>query len=151
MAWIVFLLAKSSAFADPAELRAARTVERMGGKVIREGRVIGPYVVDVVVGVKLNMTRATDADLKELAVFKHLRTLDLFGTRVTDAGLKELIALEKLEELDLTFTKVTSAGAEQLTALTRLQRLDVDWRISENGVVALKKARPHLIIRTFVR
>lgn len=61
-------------------------------------------------GLELWDKTVTNADLKELAALKTLRSLSLFGTKVTDAGLKELSELESLRSLALYGTKVTDAG-----------------------------------------
>ena len=44
----------------------------------------------------LDLTKVTEAGLKELTPLKNLTTLDLSYTQVTDAGLKELAALKNL-------------------------------------------------------
>ena len=61
-------------------------------------------------GVCLNLTKVTDAGLKELAGLKSLRALYLAGTQVTDAGLKGLAGRKALQTIDLRGTKVTDAG-----------------------------------------
>jgi len=58
----------------------------------------------------LNLTKVTDAGLKELAGLKSLRALYLAGTQVTDAGLKGLAGRKALQTIDLRGTKVTDAG-----------------------------------------
>jgi hypothetical protein len=76
-----------------------------------------------VVAVHLGGTRATDADLKELAGLRHLQALYLEGTAVTDAGLKRLAGLEELERLRLSHTLVGDAGLKELAGLKRLRTL----------------------------
>ncbi len=68
-------------------------------------------------GLCLNLTKVTDAGLKELAGLKSLQALYLAGTQVTDAGLKELAGLKSLQILDLRGTKVTDAGLKELAGL----------------------------------
>jgi hypothetical protein len=65
--------------ADEAEDRAVRAIERLGGRVMREKAAGSP-----VFGISLNQSKATDADLKELSGFTHLRYLDLGYTQVTE-------------------------------------------------------------------
>jgi hypothetical protein len=65
--------------------------------------------------------RFVDEDLRDLADFAHLQTLDLFRTQVTNGGLDALKGMDNLQELNLSGTPVTDAG-----------------------VAALKKAKPDL-------
>src|SRR5262245_41939792 len=74
-----------------------------------------------VVRLNLRFRRVTDADMKHVAVFKRLQTLDLLRTKVTDVGLKELAGLTELEELHLGSTKVTDAGLKELVGLDKLR------------------------------
>ncbi len=62
----------------------------------------------------LSNIRVTDADLKDLAVFKRLTLLFLDRTQVTDAGLKELVVLWRLHALRLRGTRVTDLGMNEL-------------------------------------
>ncbi len=78
-----------SARADEAE--AVKAVERFRGRVTRDESKPGKPVV----GVNLWATEVTDEDLKKLAPFKDLTTLDVSSSgysecRVTDEGLKHL-------------------------------------------------------------
>ena len=74
-------------------------------------------------GLCLNLTKVTDAELKELAGLKSLQAMYLAGTQVTDAGLKEVAGLKSLQTLDVRRTKVTDAGLKDLAGLKSLQRL----------------------------
>ncbi|HEV3261878.1 MAG TPA: hypothetical protein VG013_33820, partial [Gemmataceae bacterium] len=106
--------------AHDAEEQAAKAVEHLGGRVVRDfnGR------ARPVVGVNLFGNQVTDADLKELAALKGLRTLDLgFCKGVTNAGLKELAGLKGLQTLYLSYTQVKDAGLKELAVLTRLREL----------------------------
>jgi internalin A len=94
------------------EAAAVKAVEKLGGRVIVDTKRPGKPVV----GVDLDRTKVTDADLKELKELKSLRKLDLTGTKVTDAGVKELKVLKSLEVLFLTGTKVTDEGVKELKA-----------------------------------
>lgn len=117
---LVVLIASSGVWADDAEDKALKFVEKFDGRVTRDEKVPGKPVVTV----SLNFAKLTDADLKELAAFKSLKTLRLVSVQtLTDAGLKELAALTTLTELDLTRTKVTDAGLKELAPLKNLSVL----------------------------
>src|SRR3954452_6604591 len=72
--------------------KAVALVEKLGGSAKRDAKKAGRPVISV----ELRNTKATDADLKELAVFKQLVSLCLDNTQVTDTGLKELAAFKQL-------------------------------------------------------
>ena len=74
-------------------------------------------------GLCLNLTKMTDAGLKELAGLKSLHALFLAGTQVTDAGLKEVAGQKSLQTVDVRWTQVTDAGLKELAGLKSLQRL----------------------------
>jgi len=94
------------------EAAAVKMIEKLGGRVKVDTKRPGKPVV----GVDLDRTKVTDADLKELKELKSWRKLDLTNTKVTDAGVKELKVLKSLEVLFLTGTKVTDAGVKELQA-----------------------------------
>lgn len=96
--------------ADDAEDKAAKAVEDLGGKVVRDDKAPGKPVVQV----SLAGSDVTDADLKSLAGVKNLQQLDLNETKITDAGLKDLAGFKELHLLRLAFTKTTDAGIADL-------------------------------------
>ena len=118
----VLLLAAAPLFADDAEDKAVGVVEKLGGLAVRDEKdPARPVIV-----VRLNLTKATDADLKELAAMKGLRELDLVEVKVTDAGLKELAALKGLRTLNLGGCRgVTDAGLKNLADLKELKDLNL--------------------------
>ena len=83
------LLAAVPAFADDAEDASAQAVQKLGGRVVRFDSNRGPQYITV----DLTSSKATDADLKDLAGLKAARFLNLTRTAVTDAGLQELAPL----------------------------------------------------------
>ncbi len=107
---IAVLVTGSACRADDAEDKAVKFVENLKGGVIRDDKLPGKPVVEV----NLVSTKITDTDLKELAAFKNLTTLDLSSTKVTDACVKELASLKNLTSLELRSTKVTDAGVKEL-------------------------------------
>jgi internalin A len=132
---------------DPAEERAAETVRKWGATVDRDWATSAKTVVGVYCWGPPGTL--TEADLKQLVAFKHLRILLLHltvtdahikalaslqnlekldlcnNTKVTDAGLKELAPLKELRILRLANTEVTDAGLKELAAFQKLRALDV--------------------------
>ncbi len=95
-------------------------------------------------GLCLNLTKVTDAGLKELAGLKSLQALYLAGngreaeTQLTDTGLKALASLKSLQILDVRGTKVTDAGLKHLAALKSLQSLYLtDCQVTDAGLKEL--------------
>jgi hypothetical protein len=100
---------------------------------------LGENFFATVVGVSLENSSCTDADLRDLAVLTQLRWLDLGGTRITDAGLERLTGLTRLQELGLSGTLVTGAGLKHIEGLTQLQLLDLrGTRVTDAGLEHLK-------------
>lgn len=92
-----------------------------------------------VIGLSLDLSDVTDAELVYLKGLAELQNLDLSGTQITDAGLVHLAGLTKLQELRLSSTKITDAGLEQLKRLTQLQRLYLsNNKITDDGLVHLE-------------
>lgn len=94
-------------------------IDRLSGKVIRDEDQPGRPII----AVDLSHSTVTDADLKRLARFTELQSLELSFTDVTDEGLEHLRVLVNLEHLDLTNTDTTYAGLKHLKQLVMLQNL----------------------------
>jgi tRNA A-37 threonylcarbamoyl transferase component Bud32 len=121
-----------------SEEQAVRAVQQLGGKISRDDKLPGKPVVSV----SLAHTKAADADLRALAAFPQLRTLELQGTKVTDAGMKYVGELKDLQSLDLLFAPVGDAGIKRLAGLTRLQMLTLSGRkVTDAGMRDLEKLR----------
>ena len=131
----VLLLAAAPLRADDAEDQAAKAIEKLGGKVVRDDKDPDQPVIEVDFG----RTKVTDAGLKEMAPLKGLQSLDLAGTQVTDAGLKQLADLKGLLKLNLRVCQgVTDAGLKELAPLKRLQSLDIGFtRVTDVGLKEL--------------
>jgi hypothetical protein len=85
----------------------------------------------------------TDAGLKELKELK-LTHLHLYVTQVGDAGVKELTGLP-LQFLQLEGTKITDTALKDLKEMKTLSDLTVtDTAVTNEGVTALRKARPNM-------
>jgi internalin A len=148
--------------AGPTEEEAFEVVRKLGGWARRDDFNHGVAGVRV----KLSDTRATDADLRVAAAFKHLTqlylaqtpitgtglkhltgqahltTLGLTGTRVTDDALKHVGELKQLETLELQSTPVTDAGMKHLAGLTKLQTLSLfGTQVSDAGMSDVGRLR----------
>ena len=85
LAFALLLAGRLSAGDD--DTKAEKSINSIGGKVVRDDKATGKPVIVV----DLTNTKVTDAGLKELAGLKSLQTLRLSGTAgVTDAGVAEL-------------------------------------------------------------
>src|SRR5438128_1737307 len=126
---------------DDPEAKAVRLVEKLGGALTRDPKAKG----NPVVGVNLSTKKAGDTELKELAGFTALQTLDLLFAPVTDAGIRELLRFPQLQTLNLGGTKITEAGITRLAGLKQLQVLGLGYiKISDAGAKALAAALPQL-------
>ncbi len=67
----------------------------------------------------------TDEELRNLAAFPKLKSLDVSGKGITDAGVKYLSALKELETLGLHGAVITDTGMKRLARLRNLKRLDL--------------------------
>jgi internalin A len=105
-AWAVGLALTLAGGLRAAEEAAVKAVAKLGGTVERDDKAPG----NPVIAVNLTGWKVTNKDLKHLAAFEQLRSLDLNNSWVTDAGLMELARLRRLKDLDLQSTAVTDAG-----------------------------------------
>ena len=79
--------------------------------------------------------KVQDGDLKCLAEFDRLVTLQLEGQPITGAGLKFLSGFSQLRELSLTRSQITDAGLEPIEGMTGLRRLLLDHtQVTDGGM-----------------
>ncbi|MEN0052888.1 MAG: DUF2231 domain-containing protein [Mucilaginibacter sp.] len=98
-----------------------------------------------VVSLDLNKIPVKDADLKTIAKFENLRTLNLNFSDVTGKGLKELASLKSLKSLSLAGVKLNPADVKQLTAIKSLTELAVwDTGLKDADLEALQKTNKTL-------
>ncbi|HVS39193.1 MAG TPA: caspase family protein [Gemmataceae bacterium] len=129
-AWVL----SDNGWTADAEAKAVAVVERLGGTVTRDEERPGKPVVEV----HLGFSKASDADLKELAGLTRLQVLALPSTAVSDAGMKRLATLPSLRKLYLNDTGVTDAGMKDLLPLHSLQALYLgDTKVSDAGLKQL--------------
>lgn len=80
----------------------------------------------------------TDDDLKALAPFEFIDTLDLIGTHVTGTGFRHLKHLKRLDNVLLHNANVTDAGLKEIAQLPALRSLAVaDNKVTDKGLEEL--------------
>lgn len=135
--------AKAAAVLDRT---AAEWVISLGGTVQVEGHgdirardqlPVGDWqLVEIKLPSNPNVRRVGLANLEGLT---NLRTLDLARTRLPDSELKHFKGLTKLRDLNLGETEVTDEGLARIGDLTSLVYLAVHPRITDAGLVHLKR------------
>jgi internalin A len=103
--------------AEPPQADIARSIEAMGGQVVRgqDGNIVE---------VSLARTWASNNDIERVVEIKGLKRLDLSFTYVSDAGIERLQQLQQLEDLTLDATEaITDAAASYLRSNKHLRRL----------------------------
>lgn len=140
---LLFCLSACSQKGSPLESAAIAKLQRLGGKVE-----IDLQDTDQRAGkVYLHSTKVTDADLQNIELLTHVRTLSLGRTQITDAGLVHLKRLSNLETLSLNLTSVTDAGLQHLRGLSKLKTLNLlETGVTDAGVRDLKQALPQVAI-----
>ncbi|WP_316814529.1 FN3 associated domain-containing protein [Pedobacter nyackensis] len=100
-----------------------------------------------IVSLDLNGLPVRDEELKTIASFENLRTLNLNFTNITGAGLKELKALKHLSSLSLSGTKVTYEFAKNMTDMKSLKKM-VLWntKLSDAELQQLQKANKGIAV-----
>ena len=88
--------------------------------------------------------------IKAMAELKELRVLRMAYTGVSTADLKALSILQNVEKLGLQeCPQVDDAALAELRSWKSLKYLDLqDTKVTEQGVAALRKAKPGLVILT---
>ncbi|MEX1231380.1 MAG: hypothetical protein WEB58_14130, partial [Planctomycetaceae bacterium] len=95
-----------------------------------------------------NFRNPSDEDMKLLARFPALKTVDLSGTSITDAGLFHLKGLTSLQSLTLHNTNVTDAGLGNLKGMVNLETLDVrDTKVTPAAVEEFRRAVPSCMVK----
>src|SRR5207247_1521842 len=86
--------------------------------------------------------------LRAIAELKDLRTLKLGYSSISADGLRILGALKNIEKLGLeACARVDDAAAAELVNWPALKYVDLqDTKVSPQGVEALRKARPNLMV-----
>jgi internalin A len=94
-------------------------IESLGGSVTKDAH-------GVVSGVSLRGSWVTDTDLRKLAEYPALATLDLSLTHITDEGLAELKNLRNVTDLNLYYSEnVTDQGIAAIKDWKKLKRLNL--------------------------
>jgi len=151
----ILLLPLLAAFVIAAELKE----EDIPGWIAAQGGRVERNESGRVVGVDLESTWITDADLEKIGRLASVRKLNLAHTKITDAGIEHLKPLENVSELNLYYaeyitdlalahlkgwknlevlnlrgTRMTSAVFEHLAHLTGLRSLDIGFtEVEDDG------------------
>jgi hypothetical protein len=106
-------------FCFMGSMNGANWVESLGGSVTTDAK-------GVVTGVNLRGSWVTDTDLRRLAEYPDLATLDLSLTRVTDQGMAEFRRLRNVTDLNLYYAEyVTDQGVAAIKDWRKLKRLNL--------------------------
>ena len=98
-----------------------------------------------VVWLDLNKMPVKDADLKTIAQFENLRTLNLNFSDVTGSTLKILASLKYLRSLSLAGDKLDANATKQISSLKSLTKIALwDTGLSDEQLAALQKSNPHI-------
>ena len=111
-----------------------------------------PKVLEELSGIKkqviwldLNKMPVTDAELKTIAQFENLHTLNLNFSDVTGATLKQLSSLKHLTSLSLAGDKLNPDAIKQISSLKSLQKIALwDSGVSDEEIASLQKANKHI-------
>jgi len=142
LAGVLLLTLASGVLGD--EKKAVEAIEKLGGKVTRDGKRAGKPVTEV----DLASSKALkDDDLKILREFKQLEWLSLNETAITDAGLAHVKDLKDLKTLGLLKTGVTDKGFVHLKGLKKLGAVNlIGTKVTKEGAAGLQKSLPESMI-----
>ncbi len=101
---------------------------------------IGAEAFGSPIGVQLQNTETTDADLRYLRDVPTVREVWANQTKVSDEGLRHLRACPNLQFLNLDNTTITDMGLAEISRLTELNSLSLSGtKITDDGLVHLAK------------
>jgi uncharacterized membrane protein len=104
-----------------------------------------------VVSLDLNKMPVKDAELKTIAQFENLRTLNLNFTDIAGNSLKELATLKYLKTLSLTGTKLSPQAINQISKLKSLTKVSLwDTGLTDAEISELQKSNKKIdVIKGF--
>jgi len=119
-------------------------IDSLGGSVTTN-----PH--SVVTGVNLRGSWVTDTDLRKLAQYPALTTLDLSLTHITDEGMAELKNLHNVTDLNLYYSEyVTDQGLAAIKDWKKLKHLNLHGTKSSDtalehiaGITSLERTSGH--------
>ena len=102
-----------------------------------------------IVSLDLKGMPVKDEELKTIAQFENLRTLNLNFTQITGAGFKDLKALKFLNKLSVSGTRLNPAYLKDFGQFKNLKKL-VLWNtgLSDAHLQQLQKANPNTVVVT---
>ena len=115
---IIALLCLSGCL-NAATNSATDWIESLGGSVTKDAH-------GVVTGVNLRGSWVTDTDLRKLAEYPAVTTIDLSLTHISDEGLAELKNLRNVTDLNLYYSEyITDQGVASIKDWKKLKRLNL--------------------------
>ena len=122
--------------AEAAEANVVRMIEKLGGKVTRDESGEGKPVREVSLGGKF-----TEADFKDLAACRQLKSLYVAASMGTDDALKALAACSQLEELHFFAHTEMVEDRDQFGQTTYRLREYLDSKVTDAGLKELAACR----------
>jgi len=108
----ILLLCALPAFAADMKPGGAQWVEDLGGSVAHDAQ-------GRVTGVNLRGTWVSDTDMKRLAAFPDITSLDLSLTHITDQGMQEIKGLRNIVDLNVAYAEyLTDEGMAVMRSAT---------------------------------
>ena len=111
-----------------------------------------PKVLEELSGIKkqviwldLNKMPVKDGEMKTIAQFENLRTLNLNFSDITGSTLKNLASLKYLRSISLAGDKLDANAIKQISSLKSLTKIALwDSGLSDEQLAALQKSNPHI-------
>jgi uncharacterized membrane protein/mono/diheme cytochrome c family protein len=98
-----------------------------------------------VISLDLSKMPVTDAELKTIAQFENLRTLNLNFTDVTGSNLKDLASLKYLRSLSLAGTSLNPLAIKQINSIKSLAKVALwDTGLPETEIAELQKSNKNI-------
>jgi len=98
-----------------------------------------------VISIDLDKMPVKDAELKTIAQFENLRTLNLNFTDITGTTLSQLANLKYLRSLSLAGTKLDPKALKQIASIKSLKKVAIwDTGLPGDEVAAVQKAHPDI-------
>jgi hypothetical protein len=124
-----------------------KKIEELGGVVILAGGEGPTAEIDIQLGGKEPGDELLARLVPHLKQVEQIRSLQMQNTRITDAGLEPLKGMSNILSINLEGTAISDRGLDLLKTISSLQYvLAARTRVTEDGTLALKRARPGLLV-----
>ena len=120
----------SDAGVDSAEEAAVQVVKNHRGDLVFD-----ESKPKHVIGAIISEPSFTDANVKDLAAFTHLKKLRITSPKITGAGFSQLAKLPELTELTAAVNQINDSTVKEIATLTHLKVLDLQaTKITDQGI-----------------